>query len=1359
MSDLWQSKKDNSPEVQGGWRKPAKTDSGEGWQSSQAREEEEKRQEASSGWRKPEMPASETPKQEGAWHLPKSEETTYEAQPIEPAAEEEAETPVVEEPVAQTEEATEEEVLPFDDHQASSTGDDSDDVDGLEAIADSVDLDTLDEDEDADTFSMSELVALAGLVEEDEEEASPASAEATTDDAVDPAEYARRQLEALNGQAEEESAPVASAVDADDPAEYARQQLAKLAEGEPTSTGEVEVAPAEPTPELTIDPEIEAQGRLFLEAEERIKSLREQYRAGQLTREDFQSRLRQQMVRDDDGSFWMMGVESDNWYHFENGQWVLATPSELEAVKAYDAGVASAPKTSSEAFEEGNTLVSQPVTSNVDEDMPLPRQVPVRDLDATIPGTQAIYFDDQAQPTVPMQAITDDQLTVPTAAVQETIPSVIANQAVAVPAVPAVPPAEVVHAPAYETSKEVAPTSTYQEALNRQRRKNTRNIGLGCVALIGALFLMMAVVVVGAILYYQNIAGPYANAIAGLANYQPEFNTARIRAADGTVIAELLGQNAGARDVIPLGEISPEMIHALISVENERFYDDPGYDVIAITRAVLQNLSAGQIQSGASTLTQQLARALILEDNTVSPDRKIREIIVAAEIARMYDKNFILELYLNEMFFGNMSYGVEAASQFYFGHSASELNIPEAAMLAGILQSPVAYDPITNRQASIDRMRFVMQRMVATGCVQMQHAPYLGQEFCVTDQNIRDAVVQIAQVEARTYTRRSFEAQYPHFVLEVLRQIEQVYGTNEIYRRGFQVTTTLNPAIQNSAQQLLNQTLSGITNTGVDTGAVLVTNPQDGAILAWIGSPDFYNDEIDGQFDNIFSYQQPGSSIKPIIYTAALEGVDRNGLHEYMNPATIIWDVPTTYGGTPAYAPTNYDNLFHGPVSFRSALQNSYNVPTVKVLDFIGINRFIETAQRLGLTFASNADFNLTSALGSNEITLYDQVTAYGAFANGGYFIEPYAITSIQDAQGNEVELPPRVEPLQVIQPQIAYLMQSILTDNDSRIPAFGANSGLYLPEYPGMVGAKTGTTNDNRDLWTMGFTNNTVVGVWMGTVDNTQTNANTSISAVPVWNGVMRAALQNRAPAFFNIPQGVVSADVCSLTGTMYDPNTPACGNVRTEIFIQTDPPLNAGQSWLQNVAVDSWTGLLANQYCNANVVNVPVVNISDPTAVTWLNGAGSYLAQQLNIPLPVQSAPSAQCQADYTSPTVTIMNPTEGQTISGVVTITGAATGSNFERYEIHLARASDPNGFILISGPSNVQQTNANLGSWDTRGYGDGDYILRLAMFSQSGGSLYTSVNVRVTNAAVQPPPVIQPTSPAILPPTTTPIPVGP
>lgn len=1353
----------NAPRDGDGWRTPERETAG-GWETPKPKP-------TTPGWRVPTLPQNldVTPVETGNWHLPKSEDTVFTPEDrvivTEPPLDGEAA-----EIVPPEEEAAPGEILPFDEAPVAPV--DEAVVAPAEAVSEQADekdteppaegetaeaLDLLDE-EDEDTFSMSELVALASLV--DNPPAAPAEpAQSLAEQAApsDPADYAREQLERLRERLEL----------ADEMLDKQRQPTQGMGNEQPDHLRMREAAeapaatPVEEQPAAAaLTQEEQALAQKYLDAESRIRSLRDQYRAGQLTREQLQAELRGQMVLDQNQSWWMMGVETDTWYHYDQGRWVPETPPVLSKLKAAEAAAGQTASGAAEAALDemaGDRTIPTSAAQAGDYDMPLPRQVPVRDLDYTIPGTEALQIDsaDPSAPTMPLDPGATVQTpavsgeTVPTAAVSgATVPSP-AVQAQQYNYVAAPIPAPTEAPPNYETT--LPPSSVYQEALKRQRQRTMRNVGIAAVAVIGLLFLMGACGIIAGVLYYQSLVSPYQDQVAALANYQPQFQTARIYAADGSVIAELIGRGAGDRRRVSLSEISPYAIHALISAENERFYEDAGWDPVAIARAFIQNLAAGDIQSGASTITQQIARNLILQDTTVSAERKLQEIVIAAEIAQQYDKNFILELYLNEFFFGNNSYGIEAASQFYFGHSASDLNLPEAAMLIGIIQSPTRYDPVINREAAFDRMDQVMQLMADVGCIQFQHAPYLGQEFCVTQNDIQSGqvVLEKAQIEARDYQARNFSVRYPHFVNYIQAQLEQTFGTDEIFRRGFQIRTTLDPRLQDVAQTALSQTVASVNNFGVNTGAVFVIDPRDGAIRVMVGSPDFDNESIDGQVNNVFTWQQPGSSIKPVVYTAALEGVDRNGARQYLTPASMLWDVPTTYATTPPYAPTNYDNSFHGPITMRYALGNSYNVPAVKTFDFIGADRFVETAQRMGLRFLEEAVFGLASALGANEVRLYDHAQAYATLANNGLRVPTFSITEITDAQGNPVELPPRAEPAQAVQPQIAYLMQSILSDNEARAAAFGLNSGLALPEYPGMVAAKTGTTNDSTDLWTMGFTRNVVVGVWTGSLSNQRTNATTSNTAIPIWNAVMRAALQNNAPEAFTPPSGVVQQQICGLTGTLYDPNiNQNCPDVRMEVFLQNQLPPPATEAFVRTAAVDTWTGQLANQYCPDNTVTATFANISDQSAIQWLNSAqGAAFAQSLGLETPVQQAPPTQCQPGMQLPQVRLTSPAEGQQVTGVVQFAGQVQAPNFNRYQIEIAPISNPEDFVIVSGPTNSQQPNGTLGQWDSSTVPNGVYRVRLAAFANDGGYIFKTIQIGVNNALPTP---TQPTFPPITPP---------
>jgi membrane peptidoglycan carboxypeptidase len=1362
------------PQTPGGWRAPGDAVAEEpGWTTPKRIE----RVNAAEGWKviKPGVELAATAIEVDDEDLePVAEDVLpYDDQPAAQAATE----ATAAEPVAEAEATPE--VLPFDGDGKPAEETLATLVESLEEEKQADKLTQLDDDEDEDSFSMSELVALASLVDEQPRARLQPAAETATPAAPvnpdDPAEVARRMAAQLSGQS---SAPVASGQTAptvvEDPAEYARRMAQQLATSQPVVTSEIpspaSAAPVAPAMSQA-DQELLAKYRT---AENAIRAVRDRFRRNEIGRDQMQAELRQHMVLDEAQTWWMMGVETDAWYRYENGQWVVATPRVLQlAQEAEQAALQSIPRTTvadpgaaslpllpdepqlartqaASPFEAGQTVPTQAVTGN-EGSMPLPRAVPLRDPDATMPGTPGVYLD----PVAAGQTVVSQSVSAPT----------IANAAIDPDLVIASPlPTVADAAPSYDVA---AASPTYEKAKAKQQQTTLRNLliigGVGIAALLG----LLACGIIAGVVYYQSLAAPWQDEVAALANYQPQFRTARILAADGSVIAELTSQQGGARDTIPLEEISPYLIHALISTENERYYEDPGWDAIAIARAFLQNFIAGEIESGATTLTQQIASSLVLQDTSATADVKLQEIVIASLIAQQYDKNFVLELYLNEFFFGNQSYGVEAASQFYFGKSAADLNMPEAAMIAGLLQAPATYDPVINREASFDRMEFVLNRMATVGCLQFQHAPYLAAPFCVTrggggasDIVSPQVTLEKAMIETAAYEPREFRVRYPHFVNYIQQIIEETYGTDALFRSGFEITTTLVPTIQDTAQTALLQTTQQLLNNGVQTGAVMVTDPRSGAILAMVGSPDFNNTQFEGQNNFAFLPQQPGSSIKPITYTAALEGfVNPQGQRAYWTPATVIWDVPTTYNTNPPYSPVNFDRQFHGPQTVRSALQNSYNVPAVKAYSFIGAENFRNMATRMGLNFADTAQFGLATALGAEDVRLYDMMVAYGTLANDGVRTSLYTITRIRDFQGNDVVPPQQGQSEQVISPALAYVMQSILSDNQSRIPAFGANSPLVIPGYPdGVVAAKTGTSNDNRDLWTMGFTNNTVVGVWMGRIDNNPTTGSTQVAASPVWNVTMRAALQNRPPEGFGNPGGVIQAQVCGDTGVAFDPAVnPNCTAPRVEFFLETQPPPTAGTSFVQQVTIDTWSGLIATQACPENVVTrTYVANIDDPFAIQWLNSpSGQAFAQRLGLPTPVEIAPQQQCPAGQ-QPNIRLTAPGSGQQLAGIVDVTGIVSATDLDRWQIELAPGGQEN-FTIISGVSQAQQpSNAVLYQWNTATVPNGIYQLRLHAVSRTGGFIYSTVNVGVNNVAAATATPLLPT--AIVPGTAIPFPTA-
>lgn len=1303
-----------------------------------------------------------------------------------------------------------EDMIPRDEgEQASSDKADS---------AEEAELETLDEDDD-EAFSFSELMALQSLGEEggaditlSESDMTPAEralfaaaseaaaelpAEEAGDDTIqfdkseggdmeNAADYAARMLQELGeGEAQPSPGTLTDALQSEEnvpaagesAADYAARMLQELGDGggtAPIAPGGTGPMPAmqQPTPQLS--PEEQALAERFRHTEQQVAALRQQYQAGQISLDDLQFQLRQHMILDErDQSWWMMGHESNQWYKFDNasGAWVPQPPpvplsqqgprsplTETGQLDPNDVLAGSLPylpaddASGTQSSAAGSTQGFDPA-AGYQEFTPAPRVDP----QATIVGGAA--FEDSLpgqEPTIQGMPAVGEQTMVAPSVQGGDFNSLVESAA------------DAAEAPDYDLSAADSPLA--REYAKKERSNTLRMVVLALGALI-ALGIIVAIVSIGGIaLWYNNSTQQYTEAIANLPNFQRAFNTVRIFDAEDNLIAELISQEGGQRDRVTLEQISPFLIHAIVSQEGQRFYDDPGFDPIAVARAFLQNLTSGNVVSGASTITQQVARNLILQDQEITAERKINEILVAMEIARQYTKNEILTIYMNEIFLGNQSYGVEAAAQFYFDKSAADLNMAESALLASIISAPAQNDPVVNKDQAMLGMRNTIRLMVETGCLQFQHGNFPAEgPFCIGEevfvdfqgQNTRLLTIddngviggllalQIAEVEVREYNPRASNFEHPHFVNFIQGQVEAQFGPDVMFQRGFSIYTTLIPRIQNTAEEALRNQVDALVDNGVNTGAVMVTDPQTGAIRALVGSPDFSNEEIAGQVDNTRTWQQPGSAIKPVVYTASLQGpVDR-----YLTPISILWDVPSPYNiNGVSYNPVNFDRRYHGPTSMRFALQNSYNVAAVKALDYIGTERFVNTANAMGINFLPEAQFGLPSAVGANEVRLIDMMRTFGTLANGGQFQELYAIeriTETVDGQQIEVTLPERPEPRQAVSPQAAFVMQNILSDDNARREQFGINSNLTLTGIgiptQNVVAAKTGTSNDSRDLWTMGFTRNAVVGVWLGTFDNAPTfNTTGFLSAAPVWNQVMRAAMDGRPVQEFQNPGGVVLIDVCLDTGTQAGPE---CANRTRDFAIQGFLPPPADQGFVQNISVDSWTGLIANEFCPDNVAIETFANIEDPFAVDWLNStsAGQAYAQRIGLPLPLRQAPQEACSQGTQLPTVALSSPTENQTLTGTVTVMGQVNaGANFSRYQLEYAPISSPNNFVQIGNPSTNQVPgSASLGTWDTTLVPNGGYVLRLIVFSNTGGSIQRTVTVNVSNAqpTATPPPVQQ------------------
>jgi len=802
---------------------------------------------------------------------------------------------------------------------------------------------------------------------------------------------------------------------------------------------------------------------------------------------------------------------------------------------------------------------------------------------------------------------------------------------------------------------------------------------------------------------------------------QSNFVSSKIYDREGNLLYEIVDPQGGRRTYVPLERISPYLIQATIATEDADFYRHPGFDPIAILKAVYRNLSAGETVSGASTITQQLARNLL-----ISPEerfersywRKIKEVILAFEITRRYPRDTILEIYLNEINYGSLAYGAEAAAETYFGVSAADLTLGQAAFLAGLPQSPATYDVFGGgRDRALARQREVLRLMVEQGYISQAEA--------------EAAAAEIAGYEFQPPVATDV-IPAPHFVAYVRQVMEETYGPESLYRGdGYRIYTTLDPELQALAEQTVADGVARLADRNATNGALVAIEPSTGYILAMVGSADFYNEEIDGQVNVALRERQPGSSIKPLTYIATFE--------QGWTPATLIWDLETEFpdGANPPYVPRNYDERFHGPVLVRDALANSYNIPAVKALQFIGIPALKEMAARLGITTLTREDYGLSLTLGGGEVRLLELTGAYAVFANGGVRVPPTPILRIEDSRGNVLVDNSGRAGEQVVRPEHAYLITSILSDRQARCPAFGCPNSLELSR---PAAAKTGTTNDYRDAWTIGYTPDLVVGVWVGNSDNSEmVNLPGSLGAAPIWHDFMEAALQGRPVRNFVRPEGIVEMEICADSGTQ---PSQYCPRRKMEIFAADQPPLGPEHDWYQLVRIDAVSGLLANEFCPDHVVEQVMVVITDPQGREW--------AQAQGLPL----APLEYC-GGAVGLEMQIVSPAPDSTVYGVVPVVGTVVLPNFDHYEVQYGVGANPEGWGWISGPHLAQVREGQLTVWDTTSLAPGLYTLRVTAWDTDGHRFEARVQCYVGAPTETPTPT--PTSaPSTDTPTPTPIP---
>lgn len=584
------------------------------------------------------------------------------------------------------------------------------------------------------------------------------------------------------------------------------------------------------------------------------------------------------------------------------------------------------------------------------------------------------------------------------------------------------------------------------------------------------------------------------------------------------------------RTLIHLDDLPDYVRQATIAIEDKSFYQHFGISLRGIIRAFLQNKKEGTTVQGGSTITQQLVKnALLSSERTI--DRKIREIVLALLVERKFTKNQILEMYFNEVGYGGSAYGIEEAAEMYFGVPAKKLTLGQAALLAGLPASPTDYSPYGAKpeMAKIRQLE-VLKNMVSIGSITKEQA----------DQAEREKLV---------FKKPRIEIQAPHFVFFVKQELEKKYGTEFINQGGLTIKTTLDLDIQNMAQKEVEKGVANQKYLLVGNGATVIEDPKNGEILAMVGSRDYFDTEHDGNVNVATSPRQPGSSIKPVTYSLALS----SGLY---TPSTVIDDAPITYRteGSPPYSPINYDNKFHGRVTFRSALACSYNIPAVKILATLGVSRLIDFAEKLGIsTWTDKSRFGYSLTLGGGEVTLLDMAKVFSVFANDGKRVDQKYVLQITDPRGKIIENNTSTRSEQVMSPIVAFQISDILADNVARTPAFGPSSSLVIPGHT--VSVKTGTTDSKKDNLTIGYTKDYTVAVWIGNNDGTPMSAfleSGNTGAAAIWNPIMKNLLKNKKDEKESAPGELIQVEICKETGTL---PCPGC-TVQKEYFIRGSEP-----------------------------------------------------------------------------------------------------------------------------------------------------------------------------------------------------------
>ncbi|MCL6647644.1 MAG: penicillin-binding protein 1C [Chloroflexi bacterium] len=659
---------------------------------------------------------------------------------------------------------------------------------------------------------------------------------------------------------------------------------------------------------------------------------------------------------------------------------------------------------------------------------------------------------------------------------------------------------------------------------------------------------------------------------------------------------------SGRHRPVALDQVAPAVVHATVATEDASFFTNPGVDGLALLRALLQTLRGEP--AGGSTITMQLARLSVLPPERLADApmrRKLQEIALALLLTARESKATILAQYLNAVPYGNRAVGIEAASQAYFGKPAANLSLAEAALLAGLPQAPAWLDPAVHREAARERQRQVLALMVRHGWITPAEAAAAAEQPL----DLRPPTVTI---------------QAPHFVLGTLsRAVELARATG-----GERVVTTIDGGLQQLAEAVIRSHLSRLAAQRVTNAALVALDPQTGEVLTLAGSADYFNPAIAGQVNVALAPRQPGSAIKPLTYAAAFE--------RGFSPADVLADVRTVFTTRRGerYVPVNYDHQYHGPLSLRTALASSINSVAVRLLDRIGVGALIDLGQQLGLsTWRDIERYDLALTLGGGEVTLLDLTAAYAAFAAGGEYHPPQDLLRLETAMGRTVwqAAPPPAR--RVLSPETAFLISHILSDPVARELGFGTGGPLRLSR-PAAV--KTGTTSSFRDNWTIGYTPDLVVGVWVGNSDGEPMREVSGITgAAPIWHDFFEQVLATRPSRSFPVPETIRWVAVCEVDGKLA---TPDCPRVVVEPFVAGREPRESSTSY-QRLLIDRASGDLWEPGCPGPAVE-RLFWLLPPDALAW--------GRERGIPEPPRRSCRGTLRNDPDAPFVRLLEPDEG-------------------------------------------------------------------------------------------------------------------